>query len=85
MEKRDLEHYKVEVEKIFKRKTLQGGINKLNKLLDKKKMMPEIIYDFLKKLSKKIDKALAFTTDNLIPNINNLIKLFFKITFSWKN
>ena len=43
--------------------------------------MPELIYDFLKKLSKKIDRALAFTTDNLIPNTNNLIELFFKVTF----
>ena len=46
--------------------------------------MPELIYDFLNNLSKKIDRALAFTTDNLIPNTNNLIELFFKVTFPGK-
>ena len=46
--------------------------------------MHDLIYDFLKKLSKKIDRSLAFTTNNLIHNTNNLIELFFKVTFPGK-
>lgn len=77
-------YYKNEIKKIFDFKTLKGSMNKFNKLFDKKEELPTIIYDFLKNLSKKIDRALQFTKDKSIPKTNNLIELFYKVTFPGK-
>ena len=76
--------YKDKIKKIFTFKTWKTCINRFNKLLDKKDELPTIIYDFLKNLSKKIDRALAFTKDPSIPKTNNLIELFYKVTFPGK-
>ena len=77
-------YYKNEIKKIFNFKTLKGSMNKFNKLFDKKEELPTIIYDFLNNLSKKIDRALQFTKDKSIPKTNNLIELFYKVTFPGK-
>ena len=39
---------------------------------------------FLKKLLKKIDRAVQFVNDNNIPKTNNLVELFYRVTFPGK-
>ena len=46
--------------------------------------LPPIIQEFIKKLSKKIDKALEFTKEKNITKTNNLVELLFKVTFPGK-
>ena len=76
--------YKEKIKKIFNVKSYQTGINKINKLLDKKDELSNFIHDFLKNLLKKIERALAFTNDESLPKTNNLIELSYKITFPGK-
>ena len=83
-ELKELIENKEEIKKIFKFKTLKASMNKFNKLYDKKEELPSIIRDFLKNLSKKIDRALEFTKDKSIPKTNNLVELFYKVTFPGK-
>ena len=64
-------------------KTLKTAINKLNKLL-KEKDLPDFIDKFVKNLLKKIDRAVQFVNDSNIPKTNNLIELFYKVTFPGK-
>ena len=59
-------------------------MKRFNKMWDKKEELPQIIYDFLKKLSKKINRTLEFTQDKYIPKTNNLVELFYKVTFPGK-
>ena len=83
-EKTEIITYKDRIQKIFDVKSYQTGINKINKLLDKKDELPDFIHDFLKNLLKKIERALAFTKDESLPKTNNLVELFYKITFPGK-
>ena len=55
-----------------------------NQLYDKLEELPPIIKNFIKTLSKKINKALEYTKDKKIPKTNNLVELLFKVTFSGK-
>ena len=55
-----------------------------HQLYNELKELPAIIQDFIKKLSKKIDKALEYTKDKKIPKTNNLVELLFKVTFPGK-
>ena len=68
---------------IKKIRNLKTAINKLNKLL-KEKDLPEFIEKFLNNLLKKIDRAIQFVNDGNISKTNNLIELFFKVTFPGK-
>lgn len=79
-----LEYYKKKIKKIFKYKTLKTSMKKFNELMDEIEEMPQIIVTFLKKLQKKIESALEFTKDKNIPKTNNLIELFYKVTFPGK-
>ena len=83
-EYKELIYYKERITVIFNRKTLKAAKNKFNKLWDKKEELPQIIHDFLKSLSKKIKRALEFTEDPSIPKTNNLVELFYKVTFPGK-
>ena len=83
-EKTQILYYKERIKKIFNVKSYKTGINKINKLLDKKDELPDFIHDFLKNLLKKIERALAFTKDESLPKTNNLVELFYKITFPGK-
>ena len=83
-EKTQILYYKERIKKIFDVKSYKTGINKINKLLDKKDELPDFIHDFLKNLLKKIERALAFTKDESLPKTNNLVELFYKITFPGK-
>ena len=75
--------YKERIKVILRVKTLKTAINKLNKLL-KEKDLPEFIEKFLNNLLKKIDRAIQFVNDGNISKTNNLIELFFKVTFPGK-
>ncbi len=46
--------------------------------------MPEIIQNFMRKLSKKLEITLNHTKNRKIPNTNNLAKLLFGVTFPVK-
>ena len=52
--------------------------------MDKKNELPDFIYDFLKNLLKKTERVLAFTKDESLPKTNNLVELFYKVTFPGK-
>lgn len=80
---RNLKMYKERIKVILRVKNLKTAINKLNKLL-KEKDLPEFIEKFLNNLLKKIDRAIQFVNDGNIPKTNNLIELFFKVTFPGK-
>ena len=56
-----------------------------HQLYDKLEELSQIIKDFIKTLSKKINKALKYTKNKKIPKTNNIVELLFKVTFSWKN
>ena len=83
-EKTQILYYKDRIKKIFDVKSYKTGINKINKLLDKKDELPDFIHDFLKNLLNKIERALAFTKDESLPKTNNLVELFYKVTFPGK-
>ena len=75
--------YKKQIKVIFKVKTLNAAENKINRIMGKKDV-PDVIYDFLKNLLKKIDRAVQFVNDNKIPKTNNLVELFYRVTFPGK-
>ena len=83
-EKTQIIKYKDEIKKIFDVKSCKTGINKINRLLKKKDELPDFIDDFLNNLLKKIERALAFTNDKSLPKTNNLVELFYKVTFPGK-
>ena len=76
--------YKNTIKKIFNAMSLKTAMKYYNQLYDKIKELPAIIQDFIKKLSKKIDKALQYLKDKKIPKTNNLVELLFKVTFPGK-
>ena len=63
---------------------MKTAMKRFNKMWDKKEELPSLIHDFLKSLSKKINRALEFTKDPSIPKTNNLVELFYKVTFPGK-
>ena len=83
-ELKELLTYKNKIKTMFRSKTLKTAMNRFNRMWDKKEAPPQIIYDFLKSLSKKINRALEFTQDKYIPKTNNLVELFYKVTFPGK-
>ena len=54
---------------------------KLNKKFDE---MPEIIQNFMIKLSKKLEITINHTKNKKIPSTNNLAELLFRVTFPGK-
>ena len=76
--------YKDTIKKIFRAKTLKTAMKYFHQLYDKLEKLPKIIHDFIKTLSKKIEKALEYTKDKNIPKTNNLVELLFKVTFPGK-
>lgn len=69
---------------IFKSKNHQTGINRYNRLLEKKEEMSEEIRKFLENLEDHLEDALNHTLNDNVPSTNNLIEQFFKITFARK-
>ncbi len=76
--------YKEKISKIFKSKSIKTAMNRFNKLTEKFDEMPEIIQNFMKKLSKKLEITLNHTKNKKIPSTNNLAELLFRVTFPGK-
>ena len=70
--------YKETIKKIFRAKPFKTAMKYYHQLYDKLEELPSIIKDFIKTLSKKINKALEYTKDKKIPKTNNLVELLFK-------
>ena len=81
---KELLEYKKKIQKIFKAKTLKTAMKHFNELKEKLDKLPEVIRDFIKKLDKKLDLVLKQVKDRKIPKTNNLVELFFKVTFPGK-
>ena len=76
--------YKEQISMIFKAKTLKTALKRFNKLKQDKDKLPQIVYDFIEKLDKKIERSLQHTIDRNIPKTNNLAELVFRTTFPKK-
>ena len=76
--------YKDTIRKIFRAKSLKTAMKYFHQVYDKLEELPKIIKNFIKTLSKKIEKALEYTKDKNIPKTNNLVELLFKVTFPGK-
>lgn len=81
---RDLLKYKKKIQKIFKAKTLKTAMKHFNELKEQLEELPKVIQDYVKKLDKKIDRIMEQVKDKKIPKTNNLVELFFKVTFPGK-
>ena len=81
---KEYNQYKEKISKIFKSKSIKTAMNRFNKLNEKFDEMPEIIQDFMKKLSKKLEITLNHTKNRKIPSTNNLAELLFRVTFPGK-
>ena len=68
------------ISRMFKYKTIKACKNKFNKLYKNRMQYRKEISDFLKRLSKDLDKTLTHVLDKGIPATNNTIEAFFKIT-----
>ena len=55
-----------------------------NELKQKQEEIPKVIQEYVKKLDKKIDRIIEQVKDREIPKTNNLVELFFKVTFPGK-
>ena len=77
----ELIYYKDKIKVMFNSKTFKTAIKRFNMLWDKNEELPSIIYDFLKKLSKKLNRVFEYTKDRNIPKTNNLVELFYGVTF----
>ena len=55
--------YKETIKKIFRAKSFKTAMKYFNQLYDKLEELPPIIKNFIKTLSKKINKALEYTKD----------------------
>lgn len=81
---KELLEYKKKIQKIFKAKTLKTAMKHFNELKEKSEELPDVIKDFVKKLDKKLERVLEQVKDRKIPKTNNLVELFFKVTFPGK-
>ena len=69
---------------IFKSKTYETAHNRFNRLYAMKKNLTEEIGNFIEKLKGYLDSTLNHTINKDIPNTNNLLEGFYKITFPSK-
>ena len=65
---------------MFKSKTKETAMKRFQRLNDKLKEKPKEIASFLKKLAKDIDNTLNHITNKNIPNTNNKLEGYYKIT-----
>ena len=76
--------YKERISTIFKSKSIKTAMKRFNELNEKFDELPEIIQDFMRKLSKKLEITLNHTQNRKIPSTNNLAELLFRVTFPGK-
>jgi chromosome segregation ATPase len=77
---KELKKYTDNISLMFKSKTKKTAMKRFQKLKDKTKELPEEIASFIKKLSKDIDNTLNHITNDDIPNTNNKLEGYYKIT-----
>jgi hypothetical protein len=77
---KELKRYTDKVSLIFKSKALKTAKKRFQKLKDKIKELPEKIGSFIVKLSKDIDNTLNHIINDDIPNTNNKLEGYYKIT-----
>ena len=65
---------------MFKSKTKKTAMKRFQKLKDKIKKIPKEIASFIEKLSKDIENTLNHIKNNDIPNTNNKLEGYYKIT-----
>ena len=76
--------YKEKISTIFKSKSIKTAMNRFNKLNERFDELPEIIQNFMRKLSKKLEITVNHTKNRKIPSTNNLAELLFRATFPGK-
>ena len=64
---------------MFKYKSIEACKNKFNKLYENRDQYRTEISDYLKRLSKNLDKTLTHVLDNGVPATNNTIEAFLKL------
>ena len=77
---KELQKYTDQISLMFKSKTKKTAMKRFNKLKDQLKELPKEITPFIEKLSKDIDNTLNHISNNNIPNTNNKLEGFYKIT-----
>ena len=75
-----LKKYTDKISLMLRSKTKKTAIKRFQKLKDEIKELPKEISSFIKKLSKDINSTLNHITDGDIPNTNNKLEGYFKIT-----
>ena len=79
-ENEEIAMYMDRISLIFKSKKFTTAENRLNRLLEIKDKIPEVLVDSLSNLKRKFDKLTKHIENDKIPNTNNWIELFFKLT-----
>jgi len=77
---KELQKYVDKISLMFKSKTKETAMKRFQKLKDKIKELPEEIATFIKKLSKDINSTLNHIKNDDIPNTNNKLEGYYKIT-----
>ena len=77
---KEIQKYIDKISLMFKSKTKKTAMKRFEKLKDNIEKLPKEISKFIEKLSKDIDKTLNHITNKNIPNTNNKLEGFYKIT-----
>ena len=77
---KELKKYTDQISLMFRSKTKKTAMNRFQKLRDKIEKLPKEIASFIKKLSQDIDSTLNHIENDCIPNTNNKLEGFYKIT-----
>lgn len=81
---KDYEKYNERISSVFKSKTLKQAQKRFRRLQGEIKSMPEEVQKFIKSLSKDFETTTTYLINPEIPNTNNLLEGFYKITFPGK-
>jgi IS1 family transposase len=77
---KELKKYTDNISLMFKSKTKKTAMKRFQKLQDKINELPKEIASFIEKLSKDISNTLNHITNDDIPNTNNKLEGYYKIT-----
>ena len=79
-ERDELEKNVERISNIFKSKTVKSAERKFNTLYNKVEHLPNEIQSFIKNLSRDLNRTLNHIIDDKIPNTNNKLEGYYKIT-----
>lgn len=77
--------YKDKISLIFKSKSIKIAMNRFDKLNKKFDEMPEIIQNFMRKLSKKLEITLNHTKKQENSKYQQFSRIIVQSNFPWKN